>query len=117
MDPLGFGLENFDAVGAWRTHDGAQPIDSSGKLPGGKPFSGATELKAALKSRPNAFAHCLAEKMLTFALGRALSGTDRRALEQIVDRLAAGDYRFHTLVLAIVESEPFGRRVEYGGQR
>ncbi len=116
MDPLGFGLENFDAIGAWRTHDGGQTVDSSGKLPGGGAFDGPAGLKAALLSRPQAFAWCLAEKMLIYALGRALDGDDRRTLEQIVDRLVADNYRFQTLVLAIVESESFRRRSELGGQ-
>ncbi len=116
MDPLGFGLENFDAVGAWRTRDGGQSIDSSGKLPGGKNFEGPAGLKAALRSRPRAFARCLAEKMLTYALGRGLDGADRRALESIVDRLAADGYRFSALVFAIVESEPFRQPAQTGGQ-
>jgi hypothetical protein len=107
MDPLGFGLENFDAVGAWRTQDGAQLIDPSGKLPGGQGFSSPTELKAVLMSRRNAFARCLCEKMLTYAIGRGLEIADRRALDQIVARLAQDGYRFSALVRAVVESEPF----------
>ena len=107
MDPLGFSLENFDALGAWRTYDGEQPIDPSGKLPGSPAFTGPSGLKALLRSRPRAFARCLAEKMLTYALGRGLERADRRAVEQIVTRLTADGYRFSALVLAIVESEPF----------
>ena len=107
MDPLGFGLENFDAVGAWREHDGGQPIDASGKLPSGRAFRGPAELKTVLLSRRHAFAHCLAEKMLTYALGRGLERADRRAVDQIVARLADEGYKFSALVLAVAESEPF----------
>jgi hypothetical protein len=107
MDPLGFGLENFDAVGAWRDHDGGQSIDASGKLPGGRAFRGPAELKAVLLSRRHAFARCLAEKMLTYALGRGLERADRRAVDQIVARLADEGYKFSALVLAVAESEPF----------
>jgi hypothetical protein len=107
MDPLGFGLENFDAIGGWRTNDSGQPIDGSGRLPGGRAFAGPRELKAALLTRRNAFARCLAEKMLTYALGRGLDRSDRRAVDRIVDRLGQNGYRFSELILAVVESEPF----------
>ncbi len=107
MDPLGFGLENFDAIGGWRTTDEKQLIDSSGRLPGGVSFHGPAELKTALLVRRNAFVRCLAEKMLTYALGRGLDRADRRAVDQIVARLARNEYRFTVLILAIAESEPF----------
>ncbi len=107
MDPLGFGLENFDAIGGWRTADRAQPIDSSGRLPGDRPFHGPGELKAALLTRRDAFARCLTEKTLTYALGRGLDRADRRAVDQVVARLARNEYRFSALIIAIVESEPF----------
>jgi hypothetical protein len=107
MDPLGFGLENFDAIGGWRAHDGTQPIDPSGKLPGGSEFRGPIELRAALLSHRDAFARCLAEKMLTYALGRGLDRADRRAVDRIVASLARNEYRYSALVMAIVESEPF----------
>jgi Protein of unknown function (DUF1592)/Protein of unknown function (DUF1588)/Protein of unknown function (DUF1585)/Protein of unknown function (DUF1587)/Protein of unknown function (DUF1595) len=107
MDPLGFGLENFNAIGGWRTSDEGKPIDSSGELAGGRSFHGPTELKAALLSRRDAFARCFAEKMLTYALGRGLDRGDRRAVDQIVARLARNEYRFSALVLAVVESEAF----------
>ncbi len=107
MDPLGFGLENFDATGGWRTHDGTQPIDSSGKLPGGSEFRGPVELRTALRLRRDAFTRCLAEKMLTYALGRGLDRSDRRAVNRIVARLARNEYRYSALVMAIVESKPF----------
>ncbi len=107
MDPLGFGLENFDAIGTWRTHDGGQSVDPSGKLPGGTEFRGPVELRASLRSLRDAFARCLAEKMLTYALGRGLDRDDRRAVDRIVARLARDGYRYSALVIAIVESKPF----------
>jgi hypothetical protein len=107
MDPLGFGLENFDALGAWRTHEGPHPIDASGTLPGGQSFNGPAELRAILKARRQAFARCLAEKLLTYALGRGVDHSDRRAVDGIARQLARNDYRFSALVLAIVHSDPF----------
>jgi Protein of unknown function (DUF1588)/Protein of unknown function (DUF1585) len=107
MDPLGFGLENFNAIGGWRSSEGGKPVDASGELPGGRDFHGPVELKAALLSRRDAFARCLAEKMLTYALGRGLDRADRRAVDQIVARLARNEYRFSALILAVAESEPF----------
>jgi hypothetical protein len=110
MDPLGFGLENFDAVGAWRTRDEGKPINPSGKVPGGREFGGPADLTAVLRSRQKAFAHCLAEKMLTYALGRGLERVDRPAVDQIVARLARAEFRFSELVLGVIESEPFVSR-------
>ena len=107
MDPLGFGLENFDAIGGWRSIEAGQPIDARGRLPGGRAFDGPAELKKALLARPRAFARCLAEKLLTYALGRGLERADRRAVDGIVLELERNDYRFSALVLAIVGSEPF----------
>ncbi len=107
MDPLGFGLENYDAVGAWRTMDGKFPIDSSGVLPNGRAFHGAAELKAILKEQGNAFADGLTEKMLIYALGRGIERYERPDVKQIVAGLAANDYKFSSLVLGIVNSEPF----------
>ena len=110
MDPLGFGLENYDAVGAWRDKEGSFPIDASGTLPSGESFRGPEQLKAILKSRSNEFARCLTEKMLTYALGRGLEDYDHCAVDKIVERLVAGKYRFSALVLGIVESDPFLKR-------
>jgi Protein of unknown function (DUF1592)/Protein of unknown function (DUF1588)/Protein of unknown function (DUF1587)/Protein of unknown function (DUF1585)/Protein of unknown function (DUF1595) len=117
MDPMGFGLENFDAIGGWRTTDGGQTIDASGRLPGDRPFHGSGELKSAVLTRRDVFARCLAEKMLTYALGRGLDRADRRAVDQIVTRLARDEYRFSALILAVVESEPFlNPRIQRGNQ-
>jgi Protein of unknown function (DUF1592)/Protein of unknown function (DUF1588)/Protein of unknown function (DUF1585)/Protein of unknown function (DUF1587)/Protein of unknown function (DUF1595)/Planctomycete cytochrome C len=116
MDPLGFSLENFDAIGGWRTHDGESAVDPSGRLPGGRKLQGPAELRAALLSRPAAFARCLSEKMLTYALGRGLERADRRDVDRIVARLAREGYRFSALVLAVVESDPFRNARKPGGR-
>jgi hypothetical protein len=107
MDPLGFGLENFDAVGAWRTVDGKFPINAAGELPDGEEFSGPDELVAILSRQPRAFAECLTSKLLTYALGRGLERYDRRTIKEIAARLPARNYRFSALVLEIVNSLPF----------
>jgi hypothetical protein len=107
MDPLGFALENYNAIGQWRTHDAGQMIDSSGSLPNGKAFKGSAELKAILMGNRDAFAECMAEKVMIYALGRGLEGYDRRALKQITSNLAASEYRFSALVSGIVNSVPF----------
>ncbi|HEX8203613.1 MAG TPA: DUF1592 domain-containing protein [Isosphaeraceae bacterium] len=110
MDPLGFGLENFDATGAWRDRDGSFPIDASGTLPSGRSFSGPGQLKAILLDRKEEFARCLTEKMLTYALGRGLEDPDRCVVERIVAELARDRYRFSRLVLGVVRSDPFRNR-------
>lgn len=110
LDPLGFGLENFDAVGAWRNQDSGRPVDSSGTLPSGESFRGPKELKAILKAHSPEFSRCLTEKMLTYALGRGLEEYDRCAVDQIVKSLEPGRYRFSALVLLIVKSDPFQKR-------
>jgi len=110
MDPLGLGLENYDAVGRWRTKDGKFDIDSTGTLPGGRTFRSPAELKEILKSDHDVFAQCLAEKMLTYALGRGLERYDRPTVNLICRRLAASDYRFSRLVLGIVQSPAFEMR-------
>ncbi len=107
MDPLGFALENYNAIGQWRTHDGAAPVDASGVLPDGKSFNGPAELKAILASNRQAFAECLTEKLFIYALGRGLEDYDRPATKQIVSGLAANDYRFSSLITGIVDSVPF----------
>jgi hypothetical protein len=114
MDPLGFGLENFDAIGAWRDRDGESPIDASGTLPGGQSFDSTDELRAALKARPDVFVRCLAEKLLTYALGRGVERRERRSVDAIVRRLARHDYRFSALVLALVHSDLFQTRQARG---
>ncbi len=110
MDPLGFALENYDAVGAWRTKDGNFPIDSSGALPDGRTLKGALDLLAVLKADRNTFTEALATKLLTYALGRGVERHDRAAVKQIAAKTAAQQYRFSSLVLEIVNSLPFQRR-------
>lgn len=110
MDPLGFGLENFDAVGAWRTKDGEFPIDASGTLPDGRSFTGPKGLKAILKAQPDKFTESLTRKLLMYALGRGLEPSDAGAVNEIVRKVAADDYRMSSLILGIVNSEPFRKR-------
>jgi hypothetical protein len=110
MDPLGFGLENFDGVGAWRDRDAGTQVDASGTLPSGESFRGPGELKAILKGRPREFARCLTEKMLTYALGRGLEESDRCAVDRIVKELESREYRFSALVQGIAASDPFLKR-------
>jgi mono/diheme cytochrome c family protein len=112
MDPLGFALEKYDAVGAWRTQDGKFPIDTSGTLPNGKAFDGAAELIGILKGERNLFTEALTEKLLTYALGRGVERHDRAALKKIAANVAAKQYRFSSLVLEIVMSLPFQRRTD-----
>jgi hypothetical protein len=110
MDPIGFGLENFDAIGNWRDKDGKSPIDASGKLPDGRAFNGPVELAKMLRSQSDAFAECIAEKIMIYALGRGLEAYDRPALKKIGAGVSAGQYRFSSLVLEIVKSLPFQMR-------
>lgn len=110
MDPLGFGLENFDAVGAWRTLDGKFPVDASGTLPDGRSFTGPEELRTILRTDREAFAQALTSKLLTYALGRGLERYDMRTVRLIASRLPRHDFRFSGLVLEIVNSLPFQSR-------
>jgi hypothetical protein len=110
MDPLGFGLENFDAVGAWRTMDGKFPIDATGTLPNGRTFQGPEELRTILASDKDVFARALTSKLLTYALGRGLERYDGKTVKLIAGRLPAQQYRFSALVMEIVRSLPFQSR-------
>jgi hypothetical protein len=110
MDPIGFAFENYDAVGAFRSKDGKFPIDPSGVLPDGRSFRGPADLKVILKGKKELFSRCLAEKMLTYALGRGLGPYDRPALDAIQAALVRNDYRFSVLVTEIVKSDPFRLR-------
>lgn len=110
MDVLGFGLENYDATGKWRTVDGKFPVDSSGTLPNGKSFTNPAEMRALLLTDLPDFTRCLTEKMLTYSLGRGLERYDRKTVENITRKLAASEYRFQTLIYEIVRSLPFQQR-------
>jgi len=107
MDPLGFGLENYNAIGKWRTEDGKFPVDASGTLPSGKSFQTPDEMRALLMSVLPQFSRCLTEKMLTYALGRGLQPYDRRTVDGIERDLAAEGYHFQSLIFEIVHSAPF----------
>jgi mono/diheme cytochrome c family protein len=111
MDPIGFALENFDAVGAWRTRDGGTPIDASGQLADGTPVDGVATLRAALLTRPEIFVGTMTEKMLTYALGRGLTHDDMPAVRKIVGDASRHGHRFSALVKGIVDSVPFQMRV------
>jgi len=110
MDPLGFGLENYDAVGAWRDKDGGFPIDASGTLPGGQSFQGVKDLKVILDSKKSEFTRCLAEKVLIYAIGRGLEDFDACSVDKIVNAVEGDSHRFSRLILEVILSEPFQRR-------
>jgi hypothetical protein len=105
MDPIGLGLENFDAIGAWRTRDAGQPIDASGELDG-IPFSDARGLARAVREHQNTVP-CLVRNLVRFALGRMETAGEETVITDLVTRLATGGYRMRELVLALVESPAF----------
>jgi hypothetical protein len=110
MDILGFGLENYDGIGKWRTTDGKFPVDSSGTLPGGKQFSTPSEMKAILVGQMPEFARCLVEKMLTYSLGRGLAASDRRFVDEITGKWGEEGYRFQSVLYLVARSLPFQSR-------
>jgi len=111
MDPLGFALENFDAVGAYRTTDEGHKIDATGVLPTGESFDGVIALRQVLaKRKGDAFVRCLSEKLLTYGLGRGVEYYDKCAVDEIVKHATANDLSFSSLIIGIVESEPFQNR-------
>ena len=110
MDPVGFSLENFDAIGRWRTFEEGVPIDASGGLPDGSTFTGVSGLEEGLRNRPELFVGALTEKLLTFALGRGIETYDAPAVRRIVREARAQDYRFSSIILGIVNSTPFTMR-------
>ncbi|MEE8117525.1 MAG: DUF1585 domain-containing protein, partial [Gemmatimonadales bacterium] len=114
IDPAGFALEHFDAIGRYRVVDESfNTIDASGVLPDGTAFDGVAELRAALVRRPERFVTTVTEKLLTYALGRGLEYYDMPAVRKIVNAAARDEYRFQSIVLGIVNSYPFlNRRVE-----
>ena len=108
IDPTGFALENFDAIGRWRVVDESfNPIDPSGVLPDGRSFDGVAGMRDALAANPEQFVTTVTEKLMTYALGRGLEHYDMPALRRIVREAAADDYRFQTVILGIVTSDPF----------
>ena len=116
MDPIGFALENFDAVGAWRTEDAGVPIDASGELTDGTHIDGVVALRNAILARPDLFAGTMTEKLLVYALGRGLDHHDMPVVRAILRDAAAKDYRFSSLILGVVDSVPFQMRVKMEAQ-
>ncbi len=110
MDPLGFALENYDAVGRWRTAEDGTKIDASGSLPDGSKFEGVAGLQKALLSQPEVFVTTVSEKLLTYALGRGVEYHDAPAIRKVVRDAAPSDYRFSSIITGIVESAPFQMR-------
>jgi hypothetical protein len=114
MDPVGFALENFDAVGAWRTMEPGGPIDASGQLADGTKIDGVVTLRKAILDKPNLFIGTLTEKLLTYALGRGVDARDMPAVREIMRGAARNDNRFSSLVLGVVRSVPFRMRMTPG---
>jgi hypothetical protein len=115
LDPLGFALENFDAVGTWRTVEAfaGTRVDASGTLPDGTKLSGPDDLRAALMRRPDQFVQTLTQKLMTYAIGRTVEYYDMPAIRAIVREAAKNNYRFSSIVAGIVTSVPFQmQRVE-----
>lgn len=114
LDPIGLGLENYDAVGAWRTEEAGEPVDASGRFPDGRTFSGPRQMAALVKADPST-PRCIAERLLVYALGRGLRPEDDVHLDAITAQWAAGGYQFRNLLVAVAQSEPFRMRRGEGG--
>jgi hypothetical protein len=111
IDPVGFSLEQFDAVGRWRTLDEGKPIDAAGGLPDGSQFDGVAGLEKALLQRPELFVRTLTEKLFIFALGRAPEESDAPAIRKIVRDARANNYRFSSLIVGLATSTSFQMRM------
>jgi hypothetical protein len=116
MDPLGFALENFDAVGGWRIKDGPTLIDAKVQMGDGAQVEGPSGLRQALTRRPELFARTVTEKLLTYALGRPLEYFDMPVVRAIVREAAPGNYKFSALVLGVARSAPFTMRMNHAPQ-
>jgi len=110
MDPIGFAMENFDAVGAWRTMDGGLPIDANATLPGNIQINGPDSLRQLLLAKKDQFVRSLVEKMITYGLGRGIDPSDRATVDDICDDVAAHGYRFSSMIESIVKSDAFQKR-------
>jgi hypothetical protein len=111
MDPIGFAFENFDAIGAWRDVEASgAPIDASGELPDGQKFDGPEGLKKILREKQDLVANAITEKMLTYATGRGMESFDRCTIDKIILALEDHEYKFSTLILEVIKSDPFQRR-------
>jgi hypothetical protein len=115
MDPLGFALENFNAIGKWRTRDGDAAIDPSGTFPDGSKFANPAEFRSALLAHQDQFVRTFTEKLLTFALGRGLDYYDMPAVRTILRDSAKSDYRWSSVILGVVKSAPFQMRMANEG--
>ncbi|MGE3817947.1 MAG: DUF1592 domain-containing protein, partial [Isosphaeraceae bacterium] len=114
MDPLGFGLENFNALGLWRDKERGQPLDTAGTLISGETFNDVKALKTILKERHrDEFYRCLAEKLLTYAIGRGVEPSDVESIDRIVHRIEAEDGKFSALLHGVIESSPFQKRRKF----
>ena len=114
-DPLGFVLENFDAVGAFRTREAGAPIDASGAAPDGTALNGVVELRQALLKHQDAFVHTLTQKLMIYALGRGLESYDMPVVRAIVRDASRQDYKFSAILLGIARSVPFQMRRKSDG--
>jgi hypothetical protein len=112
VDPLGFGLENFDAIGRWRTHQNDKPVDANGVLPDGRKFSSPAGLKKILLEEKENFIHVMVDKLLSYALGRDLSPYDRQSIHAISRKVIADNGRINTAIFEVVRSYPFQYRKE-----
>ncbi|HYV63060.1 MAG TPA: DUF1588 domain-containing protein, partial [Bryobacteraceae bacterium] len=112
MDPVGFALENFDAIGRWRASDDGANIDPSGVLFNGARVDGAVALRQTLTSRPEVFVGVMTEKLLTYALGRGVEYYDMPAVRRIVHDAGARDFKFSSLIAGVVKSTPFQMKVK-----
>ena len=111
LDPIGFGLENFDAIGRWREKDSnGKPIDAAGELPGGEHFSRPKDLKTIIAGRSDALSRNLVEKLLAYALGRRLEGYDEIVVDNLIQKVADDGYRMQTLIKGVITSYPFTNR-------
>lgn len=115
IDPIGFALENFDMIGAWRTKDGDSAVDPHGVLTNGIPLASPNDLRNAIMTNPEQFITTLTQKLMIYALGRPLQYHDMPSIRAIMRGAASADYRFATLVTGIVQSPQFTRRVKSGG--
>jgi hypothetical protein len=112
MDPLGFSLEHYDGVGAWRDSDQGQPIDATGTMPDGRAFDGATQLASILKSDPS-FPRCAVQKFFSYALGRVPAPYDALRMNTLFDTFSSQGFRLKTLMLALISDDAF--RMRRGG--
>jgi hypothetical protein len=112
FEPIGLSLENFDGIGAWRVQDEGQPIDTAGVLANGTKIDGVASLRDVLLQSSEQFVRVIAEKLLTYGLGRGVEYQDMPLVRTIVRDAAGGSYRFSTLVLGVVKSAPFQNNIK-----